>query len=176
MSYKFCPRCGSRLCFLSISGSERMVCPECDFIFYQNPIPAAAAVIIHHGKVCLVNRKIAPGAGCWAFPAGYMELNESIEDCAVREALEETNLNVRIIRLLDVKSAYEIQNEPQVVVAFYLCEYVSGELQAGDDAAAAAFFSFEKLPAPMAFETHESVLREVYREIQTAAADFVNKG
>ena len=141
------------------------MCPECDFIFYQNPIPAAAAVIVHHDKVCLVKRKIAPGAGCWAFPAGYMELNESIEDCAVREAQEETNLNVRIIRLLDVKSAYEIQNEPQVVVAFYLCEYLSGDLCAGDDAGEAVFFSFDNLPCPMAFETHKSVLHEVYREI-----------
>jgi ADP-ribose pyrophosphatase YjhB (NUDIX family) len=167
MAYKFCPRCGSRLCFLSISGSERLVCPECDFIFYQNPIPAAAAVIVQYDKVCLVKRKIEPAAGCWAFPAGYMELNESIEAAAVREAREETNLNVRVIKLLDVKSAYENQNAPQVVVAFYLCEYLSGELQAGDDAAEAGFFRFDELPSPMAFETHKRVLQAVHREMQT---------
>ena len=88
----YCPRCGTLMERRVIDNREREVCPACGFIFYRNPVPAVGVVVALEGKLALVRRRYEPRAGCWALPAGFMELGESAEDAAIRECHEETGL------------------------------------------------------------------------------------
>lgn len=65
---------------------------------------ACDAVIIHGGRIALVLRGREPFRGEWATPGGRIEDNETAEECLVREAKEETNLNVRVIALVGLHS------------------------------------------------------------------------
>ena len=110
-------------------------------------IPAAGAVITDAaGRVLLVLRGHAPQAGRWSIPGGRVEPGESPAQAAVREALEETGLTVRVVRELGV---VELPwREDAVFEAHdFLAEVVSGELHPGDDADAAAWFAPEELDA-----------------------------
>jgi 8-oxo-dGTP diphosphatase len=100
----YCPRCGTLLERRHVDDRERDVCPACGFIFYRNPVPAVGVLVALDGKVVLVRRRYEPRAGCWALPAGFMELGESAEDAAIRECHEETGLLVRVDHLLGVYS------------------------------------------------------------------------
>ena len=68
---------------------ERSVCEHCGFVNYQNPKIVVGSVVRHEGKVLLCRRAIEPRRGFWTIPAGYMELHETPEDGARREAFEE---------------------------------------------------------------------------------------
>ena len=105
--YRFCPRCGmsleSRL--LKAGEPERLVCIGCEFVFYLDPKVAVGTIIENdQGDILLVRRAIEPGYGKWVFPGGYVDRGEEVQAAAVREALEESGLSVRLERLIDVYS------------------------------------------------------------------------
>lgn len=106
---------------------------------------ACDAIIIKDGKIALVKRGREPFKGEWALPGGRIEQEESAEECLVREAKEETSLEVKSIRLTGIYS--DPKRDPRgVIAAAYLCECVSGEIMGGDDASEAAWFNLDKLP------------------------------
>ena len=76
---------------------ERNVCDDCGFIHYENPKLVAGAVVVHGSKILLCRRAIMPREGYWTLPAGFMELNESPEDAAAREAYEEARARIGIV-------------------------------------------------------------------------------
>jgi 8-oxo-dGTP diphosphatase len=158
--YRHCPRCGGKLKVRTLEGRERPVCGECGFVFYQNPAPAVGVIVIEDGKVLLVQRKFEPRKGGWTLPAGFVEYDEHVEDCAVRELKEETNLDVK---LTGVFGAYSAMDDPRVrvVLLLYTGDRVGGELRAGDDAGDARFFSIDDLPQPIAFKAHVQALAEI---------------
>ena len=80
----------------------RRVCQRCDFIDYQNPKIVAGAVVTRGTHILLCKRAIEPRKGFWTLPAGFMELGESGEEAACREAREEALADIRIERLLAV--------------------------------------------------------------------------
>jgi NADH pyrophosphatase NudC (nudix superfamily) len=86
--YVFCPWCGAKLIEAIIDSRTRKRCPDCDFVHYRNPIPAAGAIIENNGSILLVKRKYPPYVGDWCFPAGFMEYGESPERCCIRELKE----------------------------------------------------------------------------------------
>lgn len=94
---------------------ERRVCQRCDFIDYQNPKIVAGAVVLKGEKILLCKRAIEPRKGFWTLPAGFMELGESVEEAAQREAQEEALADIEIDRLLAV---YSIPRIGQVQVMF----------------------------------------------------------
>ncbi len=94
---------------------ERRVCQRCEFIDYQNPKIVAGAVVLKDDKILLCKRAIEPRKGFWTLPAGFMELGESVEEAAMREAQEEALANIEIDRLLAV---YSVQRIGQVQVMF----------------------------------------------------------
>jgi len=73
---------------------ERMVCADCGHISYENPKIVVGAVVVHDGKVLMCRRAIEPRKGYWTLPAGYMEMHETLEEGAAREALEEANARI----------------------------------------------------------------------------------
>ena len=94
---------------------ERSVCQRCDFIDYQNPKIVAGSVVLKDDKILLCKRDIEPRKGFWTLPAGFMELGESVEEAAQREAQEEALATIEIDRLLAV---YSVPRIGQVQVMF----------------------------------------------------------
>ena len=165
--YKFCPVCGGNLVFKKEHGIFRQVCSKCEFIFYHNPTPAVGVVVLQDHSVLMVKRKFEPRAGDWNLPAGFMELNESPQETAIREAKEETNLDVKLGSFI---GAWTAKDDPrnQVLVLFYHGEIISGKLQAGDDASEAQFFPLDNLPRNIAFKTHIKALGIIKSELRSA--------
>ena len=161
--YTFCPKCGGQLTSRFVEGRTRQVCRSCGFIFYRNPIPAAGVIIVEDNRVLLVRRKHAPGAGDWCLPSGFVEWDESAEQCAIRETKEETNLEVAITKLFGVFPAGD-HPEYKILVVFYYARVCGGELQAGDDAIDARFFLLNELPSNIAFQVHRKILQALRDE------------
>jgi len=159
---KFCPLCGSPVVLRTIDNHERAVCERCGHITYRNPVPAAGIILIEDGNILMVRRKFEPRAGLWTLPAGFLEYDEHVEACAVREAQEETGLTVELTRLFGV---YMAMDDPrvQVVLLLYLARRTGGTLVPGDDASEAAFFPLDATPEDIAFKAHEQALADVRR-------------
>ncbi|HET6462842.1 MAG TPA: NUDIX hydrolase [Candidatus Krumholzibacteria bacterium] len=159
---KFCPRCGSPTELRTVDNHERAVCERCGHITYRNPVPAAGIILIEDGNILMVRRKFEPRAGLWTLPAGFLEYDEHVEACAVREAEEETGLRVELTRLF---GAYMAMDDPrvQVVLLLYLARRIGGKLTPGDDASEAAFFALDATPEGIAFKAHEQALADVRR-------------
>jgi 8-oxo-dGTP diphosphatase len=162
LHYKFCPQCGQLLTEKLQDGRDRMVCENCGFIYYQNPVPAAAVVVVQDEQVLLVKRKFAPHIGEWSLPAGFVEYNETPEEAAVRETTEETGITVRVKRLLDVSGTCD-DHKSNIVLVVYEAEQIGGTLQAGDDAIEAGFYPLDLLPGKIAFSSHQQAINK-YRE------------
>ena len=94
--FKFCPLCGNDLVEKHMDGRTRLICGSCEFIHYQNPVPAAGVIVVDEGRVLLVKRKFNPRVGMWTLPAGFVEADEDAAGWAVREMKEETNLDVEL--------------------------------------------------------------------------------
>lgn len=104
--YKYCPCCGRAFDRADFNAAACVfVCRGCDFDFYQNPSPAAVAVITHPQRieeVLLLKRRTAPHIGRWCVPGGFMAYGESPAAGARREAMEEVGLNIEIVQPLHV--------------------------------------------------------------------------
>jgi ADP-ribose pyrophosphatase YjhB (NUDIX family) len=98
-------------------------------------------------------------------PTGFIEWDEDIEETAVREAREETGLEVRLTGVFAVHNGILPPDQP-VVVIFYAAEELGGELRAGDDAARVGFFDLDDLPGPIAFAAHRKVLRALGADLE----------
>lgn len=106
LEYKYCPVCAAELHELQLPSEHRprLVCSGCGHIFYLNPRVVSGTLPVEDGKVWLLRRGIEPRAGYWTHPAGYQELDESTEEAAIRETLEEIGCEVALQRLLGVYS------------------------------------------------------------------------
>lgn len=159
--YRYCPRCARDLSLRQLDGHPRMVCPseECGFIFYQNPVPAAGAIVIKDDRILLVKRAHPPRIGWWCIPAGFMEWREHPRETAVRELQEETGLTVELKSFFEV---YSGTDDPRAncVLMLYLAIEVGGTLKAADDALEVRYFSFDELPDNIAFEAHRQALAD----------------
>jgi 8-oxo-dGTP diphosphatase len=154
---KFCPQCGASLIQRWVAGRERLACDQCDFIFYLNPKVAAGVLVEDGGHVVLVRRGVEPKRGFWALPSGFVELDESTEEAAIRECKEETGLDVALDDPLGVYS-FESLIYGRGVLILYSAHVVGGEMLAGDDATEVAAFLPEEVPSEVAFRTHRQAL------------------
>lgn len=153
---KFCPRCGAAVGEEEKFGKLRPVCPQCGWIYFQDPKVAAAVLIEKDGRVLLVRRANEPFRGLWTLPAGFVNGGEDPAEAAERECLEETGLSVRVKRVLDVISGREHERGADFII-IYLAEVIGGELVPADDADAAEWFARNNLP-PLAFKATQKIL------------------
>ncbi len=164
-AYRYCPRCSVELVEKKVDHRKRKTCPVCGFVFYRNPVPAAGVIITEEDKILLVKRKYDPFKGDWSLPAGFMEYEESPEECAIREIKEELNLDIRIKRLFNVYSGSDDPRTNAILIV-YLGEVIGGKLRPGDDAEEASFFGKEKIPPNIAFQAHRKLIRDYFSPIK----------
>ena len=136
-------------------------CPACGFIFYQNPAPAAGAVIVEDRRILLVRRSVNPGKGDWCIPAGFVEWTEHPQQTARREIREETGLEISITSIFDIFMGMD-DPRTHAVLVLYHADKIGGMLVPGDDADEARYFDFDNLPDNIAFQAHRDAL-DLYR-------------
>ena len=122
-------------------------------------LTADCVVLNPQGEVLLIRRGNEPFRGCWALPGGFMEMEETIEHCAVRELQEETGLQVpeAELHLIGIFSRPGRDPRGRTVTAAYCIQLnINCEARGGDDAAEARWFPLTALP-PLAFD-HDEVI------------------
>ena len=152
--FEFCPRCGTRLDRAAGPGG-RPACPGCDYVHWSDPKVAAGVVVEHDGRVLLVRRNHEPQYGRWAFPSGFVDAGEVVEEAAAREVREETGVEVRIEQLLGV---YSSAGDAVVFVAFAGVTG-GGEPRPGDEEVMeVGLFAPDELPE-LAFANDHAILQ-----------------
>ena len=121
---------------------ERLVCTDCGYIVYDNPKIVVGSVVRLGAKYLLCKRAIEPRTGYWTLPAGYMELNETTEAGAMREAWEEATAKIRIDGLLAI---FNIPRLSQVQL-IYRATLVDPQIAPGPESQEVGLFSWEEIP------------------------------
>lgn len=124
----------------------------------ESPSLAVDAVISHDDGVVLIERGQPPFEGAWALPGGFVEVGETVEQACIREAREETGLEVELTGLVGVYSDPKRDPRGHVVSVTFAAESVGGTLAGGDDAARATVFDLDDLPE-LAFD-HAEILAD----------------
>ncbi|MBI2232305.1 MAG: NUDIX hydrolase [Candidatus Aenigmarchaeota archaeon] len=130
---------------------------------YKNPLPVVDVIILHENSIALVKRKKQPFKGMWALPGGFIEYGEEPYRAAIREAKEETGLN---ITLKDKKNVFAYGNpkrDPRghlISLVFISRAKNPAGIKGMDDATDARFFPLEKLPAKLAAD-HRKILKDI---------------
>lgn len=156
----YCPRCATRLEIQPVADKLRRVCPACSFIYFIEPKVGVGVMVVEGGKILLVRRAMHPEQGKWSIPAGFLDYGEDPRLVAAREAWEETNLVVEVGELVDVYYNPEsLTKGGASIFILYRARVVSGELKAGDDAAAAQFFALDELPELAFASTRDAIRR-----------------
>lgn len=162
VEYRFCPRCGGALDrrTVKINEPQRLVCKGCTFIFYQDPKVVAGTVFTLDNGIVLLKRGVEPALGKWVFPGGYVDRGESVQEAAIRETKEESQLDVKLGALLNV---YSYAGSPNVIVV-YTAAVIGGELAAADESIEARTFSPQQVPwEDLAFESTRHALKDYIR-------------
>ncbi len=120
----------------------RLTCPECGFIAYENPKLVAGSVVSVEDRILLCRRAIDPRKGFWTLPAGYLELNETPEEGARREAWEEARARIAINALLGVYSVPRISQ----VQLIYRATLAEPGFAAGPESLEVALFGWDDIP------------------------------
>ena len=126
---------------------------------YRNPIPTVDVIIeTEPGSVVLIERKNPPYG--WAIPGGYVDYGESLEQCAVREAKEETSLDVTLVRQFHTYSDPSRDKRHHSISTVFVAT-AKGAPKGADDALRAASFTKWNLPANIAFD-HRRILEDYF--------------
>jgi 8-oxo-dGTP diphosphatase len=160
LEYRFCPACGGPLAKRSLKSTDpdRLVCSACGFVFYLDPKVAVGTIITAgDSQLVLVRRAIEPGYGLWVFPGGFVDRGEELTKAAIREGREESGLDVRLDRLVNIYS----YPDAAVIVVVYAATAMSGELCGDDECLEARLFSADKIPwDELAFQSTRQALRD----------------
>lgn len=146
MTARCCLACGGRLRGVTLEGRRRLRCPRCGWVFYDNPVPAAIALIVHRGRVLLARRARPPYAGTWDLPGGFVEAGETPEQALVRELREEIGVGVRRARLVGFATDRYGRGGFPVLAAIYRVTPTSLAMRASDDVAEVRWFAIARLP------------------------------
>ncbi|MEE9523129.1 MAG: NUDIX hydrolase [Thermodesulfovibrionales bacterium] len=127
---------------------------------YKNPYPTVDLIIEIEDGIVLIRRKNRPFG--WALPGGFVDYGESLEDAAVREAKEETGLDVRLVRQLHSYSEPDRDERFHTITTVFIAT-TEGVPQAADDAADVGIFRRDELPDDIAFD-HRDILSDYFEE------------
>jgi len=131
----------------------------------RNPYPTSDIIIeVPDGKIILIERENEPFG--WAIPGGFIDTGESAVAAAIREAKEETSLNVSINELFGVYSKPERDPRFHTLTVVYIAKIVSGDAKANDDAKNLGVFNENNLPENIAFD-HRDILNSYFEYKKT---------
>ena len=143
---------------------------------YKYPRPAVTSDVIVFGyddeslKVLLIQRKNLPFQGMWALPGGFLDMNETVEECAKRELEEETSLKIYNLELFEVAS--KLGRDPRgrtVSAVFWTIIPITENINAQDDADNIAWYSINELPE-LAFD-HAEIMQRAIERLKLLAND-----
>jgi 8-oxo-dGTP diphosphatase len=141
-----------------IDMKKNTTCPKCATIIEQwrNPVPTVDIIIRIDQAIVLIKRLNQPFG--WALPGGFVDYGESLEVAAMREALEETGLE--IANLQQFRAYSDPDRDPrQHTISYVFTAEADGKPKAGDDAAAVRLFPIDDLPTPLCFD-HDQILAD----------------
>jgi len=124
---------------------ERLVCGDCGFIAYENPKVVVGTVVVHGDKVLMCRRAIEPRLGFWTLPAGFMELGETMEEGAAREAFEEAEARIDLDGVLAMFSIARI-GQVQVIFRGRFAGEGPPAFAAGSESLEVALFAWDEIP------------------------------
>lgn len=158
--FGFCPKCGGALERKPVDEHRRLVCRQCQYIFFENPVVGVAVILVEEQRVLLGRRaKTSTYPGFWCIPCGYVEYDEDVRQAAKREIREETGIEVELGPVFNVLSNFH-NPENHTVGIWFLARRTGGTLQAGDDVDEVRWFALDD-PPPMAFPTDMEILRQL---------------
>ena len=151
---------------------ERSVCAACGHVDYENPKVVVGSVVSLGERVLLCRRAIEPRRGFWTLPAGFLELGETLEEGAIREAWEEARARISINALLAVYSVPRISQ----VQLIYRATLAEPGFEAGPESLEVALFTWADIPwNEIAFPSVRWALDEYKARLnQTVFAPGVN--
>ncbi len=160
---KFCSSCGdaNEIRIPEGDSRERAVCKSCATIHYVNPKIVLGTIPVWEDQVLLCRRAIEPRLGLWTLPAGFMEVQESTAQGAIRETFEEAGAEIRLGALFSV---FDIPHVDQVHL-FYLAELSNLGFAAGPESLEVRLFRESEIPwESIAFRTITATLRFYFHD------------
>ena len=146
---------------------KKILCPYCGATVksYKNPVPTVDIIIEVEGEegkkgIVLIKRKNPPPG--WAIPGGFVDYGERVEDCAQREAKEETSLDIFDLKLMGVYSDPNRDRRYHTISTVFIAK-AKGIPSAADDAKQVGIFTKDNLPSPLAFD-HSQILADYFKE------------
>ena len=163
LAIRFCPYCGSGNVEQRVPRPNdrlRPVCAECGYVHYVGPVVAAGAILHDdEGRLCLVRRAHNPGAGCWSFPGGFVDLDEDPSAAALREVEEETGCRAELAEFVGVYRS-EGPRGKQVVILVWSARALDIGGATDEEVMEVAWFEPDDVPwDEFAFESSRLALR-----------------
>jgi ADP-ribose pyrophosphatase YjhB (NUDIX family) len=124
----------------------------------RNPVPTVDIIIKYTDGIVLIKRKNLPDG--WALPGGFVDYGETLENAAIREAREETGLNVKLIKQFHSYSDPNRDSRQHTISTVFIAE-ATGKAEAGDDAAEVIIINQDNLPEKIAFD-HKEILGDYF--------------
>lgn len=137
---------------------------------YDYPRPAVTTDCVvfgfdgHDLKILLIERGIEPYKGTWAFPGGFLNMDETAEQCALRELKEETGLDLNYLKQVGAFSNVDRDPRTRVITIAFYALAKKASVQGGDDAAKAQWFALNEVPH-LAFD-HDFILRKTMEKLR----------
>ncbi len=136
---------------------------------YRNPLVTVDIIIEINDSVVLIERKNPPHG--WALPGGFVDYGESLETSAIREAMEETSLNVKLVEQFHSYSDPDRDPRHHTVTTVFIAK-ASGKPKAEDDAKNIGVFTESTLPLPVVFD-HGKILNDYFRYKKGEAKKYI---
>lgn len=155
--YNFCPKCGNKI----DADLEPPHCPTCNITYYRNAKPCASVLPVKDGKVLLAKRGRDPFKGAYDIIGGFMEADELPEDAAIREAKEETGLDIKITSLLGTYIDRYGESGDYTLNLHYVGEVMGGEMKPMDDVADLEWITISEVPLDSGFQNTRDGLRDL---------------
>lgn len=137
-----------------------------NLLMTERPKVWVGVIVVKDGKILLWKRKNAHGEGSWSFPGGHLEFYETWEECAVRETMEETGINIKNVRFSTATNDIFKAEEKHYITIFMICDYDSGtvEVMEPEKCEKWEWFEWDKLPKPL-FVPIENLLKKNFNPI-----------
>jgi ADP-ribose pyrophosphatase YjhB (NUDIX family) len=148
-----------------MSEKNMYTCHRCgsEMAVYRNPIPTVDIIIeVDGGKIILIKRKNYPVG--WAIPGGFVDYGESLEEAAIREAREETSLDITLVEQMHTYSRPDRDPRQHTISTVYIAKG-QGLPRAADDAAEIGEFTQDSLPGPIMFD-HKEILSDYFKRFK----------